>query len=124
MVDGTGGGRLRRVARLVRIGGNEQLRREEEIGRAEIGLLVPEVLADPLRDLFLAALHFDHGEGNSVDEKHDVRADARAFRPIDRKLARHVEGVGADAVFVLAPVDVAEWPFARLAVNRLRQRDT
>jgi len=113
----------RRVARLVRVGGNEQLRRKEQIWRAEIRLLVAQVLADPLRNLLLAALHLDDGERDAVDEQDDVGTDACPLRPIDRKLARHVEGVRPRTVGVETPVDVAEGPFAGLSVHGLGQRN-
>ena len=47
-----------RVAGLMRIRGDEQLRREEQVWRTEIGLLIAQMLADALRDLFLSDLLF------------------------------------------------------------------
>ena len=113
----------RRVAGLMRICGDQHLRREEQVWRAEIWLLVAQVLADPLRNLLLAALHLDDGERDAVHEQNDVRTDARPLRPVDRELARHVKGVRPHTVWVEAPIDVAERPFARLAIHCLRQRD-
>ena len=81
------------------------------------------MLADALADLFLTALHLNDGEGNAVHEQNNIGTDARTLRPVDRKLARHVEGVCPNAVSLLPPIDIAEGPFPGLALYSLRQCD-
>jgi hypothetical protein len=92
-------------------------RREEQVRRAHIRFLVAQVLADPLFNLFLAALHLDHGEGYPVHEQHNVWPDSGTLWPLDGKLGCHVKGVRAH----VRPADVAERPFARLTFNCLWQ---
>ena len=111
----------RGVEGVVGAHGQQQLRGDKEVGDLVLALVDAELFDAEGHRLFavvvqVGALALDHGEGDAVDEEHDIgAAGGVAAALLDGELVGDV----VDVTFGVLPVDIVEAEALAVAVDRL-----